>query len=188
MVVARLRDALSEALLELFVAAGRLKSERRKGWVLKLGIDNPESVAEHSFRMALMSMVYSDMRGLDTARVMKMALLHDLPEAIVGDSVPGEISRRRKREGESAAMEKILGGLPAERRGEYESIWSEFLRGRSQEARLVRQLDKLEMAIQAREYEEAGAGPGTGEFMESARAGIQDEDLLALLRLVSKDL
>ena len=71
-------------LARFFVRSGRLKAERRRGWVKKLGLNNPESVADHSYRTALMAMVISDSRGLDTVKAVRLALLHDLPEAIVG--------------------------------------------------------------------------------------------------------
>jgi len=172
--------------LGFFTTAGRLKGELRRGWVLKLGMGNPESVADHTYRTALMAMVYSDLRGLDTGRVLKMALLHDLPEALVGDSVPGERTRRQKLALESGAMRKILGRLPPRQRKEYWAIWIEFSRGESEEARLVRQVDKLEMAVQASEYSAARGGPPAEEFMETARAGVRDDDLLELLGLVSR--
>ena len=172
-------------LLEFFMTAGRLKGERRKGWVVKLGMADPESVADHSYRTALMAMLYSDLRGLDTPKVLKMALMHDLPEALVGDTIPGERTRSQKHDLESAAMKKILAGVPTEVRGEYWRIWFEFSQGRTREAKLVRQVDKLEMAVQAFEYGKGRTPSGTDEFMETARANIRDDDLLDLLRLVT---
>jgi len=174
------------AFLEFFLTAGRLKGERRKGWVVKLGMKDPESVADHSYRTALMAMLYSDLRGLDTLKVLKMALIHDLPEALVGDTIPGERTRRRKQVLEPAAMKKILAGMPPEVRGEYWRIWLEFSQGKTSEAKLVRQVDKLEMAVQAFEYGRGRSAPGTEEFMETARANIRDDDLLALLGLVAR--
>jgi len=60
-------------LTRFFVRAGRLKSEPRRGWVLKLGMEDPESVADHSYRVALMAMVYCDARRLDTEKAMKIS-------------------------------------------------------------------------------------------------------------------
>ena len=110
----------------------------------------------------------------------------DLPEAIVGDSIPGERTKERKLKLESTAMKEILEEMPPAQRREYGMIWEEFNSGESEEALLVREVDKLEMAVQASEYRSAHAGPGTEEFIESARAAIRDPDLLALLRLVSQ--
>ncbi len=179
------RAGTAKEYLGFFKTAGRLKDEPRRGWILKLGVGNPESVADHTCRTALMAMVYSDLRGLDTERVLKMALIHDLPEALVGDSIPGERTRRQKLTLESAAMKKILVVLPPERRKEYWAIWLEFTHGESEEARLVRQVDKLEMAVQASEYSPSRADPTTEEFMKTARASLTDDDLLELLDLVS---
>jgi putative hydrolase of HD superfamily len=115
-----------------------------------------------------------------------MALIHDLPEALVGDTIPGERTRRRKQVLESAAMKKILAGMPPEVRGEYWRTWLEFIQGKTREAKLVRQVDKLEMAVQAFEYGRGRSAPGTEEFMETARVYIRDDDLLALLGLVDQ--
>jgi putative hydrolase of HD superfamily len=173
-------------LLDLFLRAGALKNEPRRGWVLKLGKENPESVADHSYRTAIMAMVYADANGMDTARAVKMALIHDLPEALVGDAAPGEIHAREKRSRETAAMKKILADLPAGLRREYLSIWGEFSRGRTREARLVRQVDKLEMALQAAEYRDSGSGAATAEFFETARGAVVDDYLRGMLEAISE--
>ena len=80
---------------------------------------HPESVADHSYRTALMAMVFSDIRGLDTEKAVKMALLHDLPEALVGDSIPGERTPAEKKRMESAAMRTLLSDLPPRVAKEY---------------------------------------------------------------------
>ena len=114
-----------------------------------------------------------------------MALIHDLPEALVGDLTPGETSVEEKLARETAAMKKILVHLPVGVRREYLGLWDEFSRGASREARLVRQVDKLEMALQAAEYRGAGPGAGTAEFFETARGAISDGSLREMLRVVS---
>lgn len=63
-----------------------------------MGVDNAETVACHMYRVALMAMVLRD-NGLDVARCVQMALVHDLAEAIVGDITPRcGVSRERKRQ------------------------------------------------------------------------------------------
>jgi putative hydrolase of HD superfamily len=76
--------------------------------------------------------------------------------------------------------------MPPEVRGEYWRTWLEFIQGKTREAKLVRQVDKLEMAVQAFEYGRGRSAPGTEEFMETARVYIRDDDLLALLGLVDQ--
>jgi len=172
-------------LIRFFVSAGRLKSEPRRGWVLKLGMQNPESVADHSYRVALMAMVYCDARGLDAEKAMKMALLHDLPEALVGDSIPGERPPKKKRAMEWAAMRSLLKDLPRSVAKEYLSIWREFEDQASPEAELVRQLDKVELAIQAHEYKRDDPVNDVEEFFRSARKGVVDAELIGVIDSVA---
>ncbi|MEM2082519.1 MAG: HD domain-containing protein, partial [Candidatus Bathyarchaeia archaeon] len=79
-----------ESIIELARAVGGMKRLGRAGWMRKLGMREPESVAEHAFRAAFLAMVLSDLRGLDSGRAMRMALLDDLPEVITGDLTPEE--------------------------------------------------------------------------------------------------
>jgi 5'-deoxynucleotidase len=175
----------ARGVLRFIARSGRLKTEKRKGWVKKLGLSDPESVADHSYRTALMAMVISDSRGLDTEKAMRLALLHDLPEAIVGDAMPEERSGRLKTEVETKAMQELLKDLPPTFGRLYRGVWSDFVEGKSEEARLVRQLDKLEMAIQAWEYAHDSGDPSTArEFWATARAFVTDERLLEILRQV----
>lgn len=168
-------------VLRFFMRAGRLKSEPRRGWVLKLGMEKPESVADHSYRVALMAMVYCDVRGLDAEKAIKMALLHDLPEALVGDSIPGERAPAEKRRLEFAGMRKLLKDLPQRVSREYSEVWREFEEGGSPEAKLVKQLDKVEMAIQASEYRRDDPSNDVKEFMRSARKGVDDPELVGVM-------
>ena len=175
----------SRSLMQFFLRSGRLKAEMRRGWVKKLGMEHPESVADHSYRTALMAMVICDVRGLDSGRAMRLALLHDLPESIVGDATPDERSGKGKSDLETRAMREIVKGLPAKVRGLYMRTWREYLEGKTEEARLVRQLDKLEMAVQAWEYSRTLSDPSqTREFWATARRHVSDDDLVSLLKKV----
>jgi putative hydrolase of HD superfamily len=181
----RRKESDARDLVGFFVRSGRLKAERRRGWVKKLGLREPESVADHSYRTALMTMVISDSRGLDTGKAVRLALLHDLPEAIVGDAMPEERSGKLKTAMETKAMQELLKGVSPGVRSLYRDAWQEFVNGRTEEARLVRQLDKLEMAIQAWEYVKDSGNPASArEFWATARAHVTDKGLLELLHQV----
>jgi 5'-deoxynucleotidase len=178
----RRQESEAPGLARFFVRSGRLKAERRRGWVKKLGLRDAESVADHSYRTALMTMVISDSRGLDTLKALRLALLHDLPEAIAGDAMPEERSGKLKTAVETKAMEELLKDVPPDVRPLYRRAWLEFVDGKSPEARLVRQLDKLEMAIQAWEYVRESDDPASArEFWATARAYLTDKRLLELL-------
>lgn len=175
----------SRSLLQFFIMSGRLKGEMRRGWVKKLGMARPESVADHSYRTALITVLFSDSLGLDTGKAVRMAVLHDLPEAIVGDAMPEERSGKTKTDMETKAMDEMLSELPKELAALYRAAWKEFLEGTSAEARLVRQADKLEMAIQAWEYANERGDPSLAkEFWVSAREQVDQGPLLELLSQV----
>ena len=78
-------------LIEFISEVGRLKRLPRTGWV-ESGVPDPESVADHSFRVALLTLVLADLKGLDALKAVRMALIHDLGEAETGDLTP---ARRR---------------------------------------------------------------------------------------------
>ncbi len=152
-------------MIDFLHLAGRLKSIPRTGW-LQAGIDSPETVADHSYRTTLLSMIMADMQGLDTERALRMSLLHDLAEAETGDLTPTQ-KREGHRELETEAMERLLSLLPGRTAEMYLRLWEEYSEAESPEAKLVHQADKLEMVLQALEYEEAGAAPeGLESFWE----------------------
>src|SRR4029077_4261202 len=98
-------------LFDFFYIISELKKTPRKGWKDKIGIVHPESVADHSFSAAVMAMIFSDLQKLDTEKMLKMALLHDVSESITGDLTPEEVSKDNKKEIENQTMNEILSRL-----------------------------------------------------------------------------
>src|SRR5690554_257736 len=95
---------VADSLSIFFQSILRLKSIRRAGWVSKVKIKDPESVADHSFSMCAIAMLLSDVLGFDTRKAMKMVILHDLAESVVGDYMPGDIAVEEKLAQEKKAM------------------------------------------------------------------------------------
>ncbi len=125
-------------LFDFFYIVSELKKVPRKGWKEKVGIKDPESVADHSYGTAVMAMIFSDNAGnLDTERIVKMALLHDLAESITGDFIPGEIQKENKKTVETQAMEEILSKLPPHLLDKYHSLWKEYVDCTSKEVCLT---------------------------------------------------
>ena len=153
------------ALLEEAIG---LKEIVRAGWV-RAGIGTPESVADHSWGMALLAIVLCP-DDLDRERVLALAIVHDLAEVRVGDITPDEMPREVKRERERIAAASLLRAHP-----KLWALWEDYEQARSREAKFVHELDKLEMGLQALRY---GAPE---EFLESARTGITSARLAALL-------
>ncbi|HJR48295.1 MAG TPA: HD domain-containing protein [Nitrososphaeraceae archaeon] len=165
-------------LLSFFESVLRLKSVKRAGWVSKAGISNAESVSDHTYSMCAMGMILSDMLGLDTERVMKMIIIHDLSESIIGDYMPNEITREKKRLEEGKAMSCILYQLPSVARSSYEMIWQEYQANKTRAAKFVHKLDKLEMAVQSIQYMNQGySSKVLLQFFASARSSLGKFDI-----------
>lgn len=136
-----------------------------------------ESVADHSFAVALLTMLEAKRRKLDESAAVEMALIHDLEEAITGDLTPADkrIRGRRRVEAKKQAAEyQLLGVLPHRNRAGYRRLWTDLRMLRTKEARLVHELDRLEMAFQAKSYEKQVGGRKTRAFYESAAREIRD--------------
>jgi putative hydrolase of HD superfamily len=162
-------------LLAFLRLVGKLKQLRRKGWVDR-GVHEPESVADHSFRLALLAwIVGQSVAGADPARMALLALVHDLPEALAGDRTPFDdalaagadrttlfrqpppqdaAATAAKSHAERVALQEMTALLPPSLAEALRSLWEEYEAGATLEAQLVRQLDKLETALQALEYRE----------------------------------
>jgi putative hydrolase of HD superfamily len=117
-----------------------------------------------------------------------MALLHDLAESITGDFTPDEISKSEKEKLENKAVSEILKKLGTKQRAKYWRLWTEYQKNTSKEARLLHQIDKLEMIYQAKLYRAGHDKSQLVPFLESAKSGITDPDLKKILSKLFKDI
>jgi putative hydrolase of HD superfamily len=169
------------AVPELARAIARLKEVPRTGW-LDRGIpwEETESVADHSFGVALLAWLLAPPE-LDRARVVELALLHDLAEAVVGDLTPydrnalqtldpdtrrnwlnqrhirSEEQQAAKQRAEDAAIAELAQTLPEEQSALVQARWAELRERASPEATFVKEMDVLETWLQSRHY--AGRHP-----------------------------
>lgn len=172
-------------LIDFIKDVGKVKKVKRAGWVRE-GVANPESVADHSFRVAVMAMILGEQLGVDTDKLIRMALIHDIAEGVKGDKIVergnkiDNQARQEKNREEIETLREIFSGIPS---GE------EFIQlqagEESQEAKILKQLERLEMAIQALEYEEE-FGKDLTEFFENASLHISHPYLKKLLDTVKR--
>ena len=167
---------------DFFQKVLELKNVPRQGWKEKVGISNPESVAEHSYSTSVMSMIISDLEGLNSEKIIKMALLHDLAESVIGDITPDQITKNEKINKENLAMKQILKNLPNKIAEPYFEIWNEYQENSSQEAKLIHDIDKLEMAFQAKFYQNNGISKEKLQtFFNTAKKKIKNKNLRNIL-------
>ena len=162
-------------MLPVLLELQRLKRLDRTGWVLRGLPPGAESVAAHSYGVALTAMLLADecaARGVrvDVGRVLRIALLHDLQETRTGDmprTVADYYGKEARRAAERAAFDDIMRGAGAARAAEYAALHEDYEERASLEARLVKAADIVDLLAQALMFERAGAR-GLDEFWEGA--------------------
>jgi putative hydrolase of HD superfamily len=173
-------------VLRTLEACSAVKEVSRKGWKKKAKISRPESVADHIYATTLASMMVGDLLSLNTEKMMRMALLHDVCEAVTGDIQPGEMEPSWKEKMETSALAAILRDLPGSVRAKYLAAFKDFNRGTSREAMIVRDLDKLEMVVQASSYERDGVRKDLlDEFWKTANERVKTVEGREMLSLAS---
>ena len=190
-------------MLRFMQLALDLKKVQRQGWIDR-GVPNPESSADHSWSVAFFGWLLAQERDdLNAERIMLMALVHDLPEALAGDATPfdrhraddgtiaadhfraapvydpSESDEKHRRERE--ALAQMTANLPRELGDLLIAIWDEYRANLTREARFVRDLDKLETVLQAEAYLEAHPNIVIDSFRAGADRDIDDPQLRTLL-------
>lgn len=135
---------------------GMLKRAKRSGWWIA-GVKDPETIAEHSFRVGIIGAVLAMMEGADPAKVALMCLFHDTQETRVSD-IP-HIGRRylEAASNEKVTADQLSAAHPAVASG-VQLVVEEYENGSSLEVVVAHDADKLECLVQAVEYREQGCG------------------------------
>lgn len=167
-------------LISFFLKAGEVKRLKQRGLVLR-GIKDPATVGGHSFRTAIMAWALARIgnEGLDTNRLIKISLIHDLVGGYAGDltpyeplvwktdrkdftkmyekwvRVPKEEKERfeeQKQKKEKKALEELVRLLPKALSAEIKNLWAEYDQRLTREGRFVHQVHMLENHLQSLEY------------------------------------
>lgn len=134
------------SIIDFVQAANALKDTLRSGFTAE---GRSESAAEHTWRLALLVIMFSrDMPGIDTERLLKLCVIHDLGEAITGDTpaihqTPGQDRSMREREGMTDLCEKLPGDLA----DEILALWDEYAAAKTPEAVMAKGFDKIETML-----------------------------------------
>jgi len=146
----RKRKKTSPAV-DFFAEAGLLKRVKRSGWWVA-GIKDPESVADHSFRTAVIGYYLAFMEGADLARVMAMALFNDIHEARINDLHKMGHYYIDFKEAEKKVFRDQVSGLDRAVKSSLEKMRADYDQQRSKESLVARDADILECLLQAKEY------------------------------------
>ncbi|NLG35433.1 MAG: HD domain-containing protein [Lentisphaerae bacterium] len=168
-------------IIEVFFEFNHLKSLYRQGW-LRAGIPKAqcESVADHTLGVTLLGLFLADAHfpELDRRKLLRMGLLHDFGEIYAGDIVPGRMTLEEKHALERESVERVFSRLPGG--AEYLAVWEEYEEGRTPEARYMKEIDRLEMGLQASVYEHEGLGD-LSAFLDSTDQALTTPELRDIL-------
>src|SRR3954463_8173972 len=173
-------------ILDFLRAAESLKTATRSGWTTA---GQPESVAEHTWRLCLMALVLRpEFPDVDFARLLKICIVHDLGEAIGGDiPAPEQAKRGASKSGdERRDLIRLVQPLAQAQQLEILDLWDEYEAATSPEARLAKGLDKLETILQHTQ----GQNPPDFDYRFNLGYGRQHTDhhpVLAQLRQLPDD-
>lgn len=181
-------DSVQDTLAFITYSEG-LKRELRNAW---LSDGRQESVAEHSWRTAFMVMVLVPKLGIpiDIAKALKMALIHDLVEIEAGD-IPSihqsDTVLAQKQKDEQAASTYMRAAFVNSGGEEIDALWQEFEEGKTNEARFVRVMDRLEASVQ-KNQQRVDLQKGAPGYQEKVlKLAELDEFLLAFAKQVNRD-
>ena len=201
-----------EELVKFFFEVGKLKKMARRGWVIN-NIKNPESIAEHVFRAALMAwFLGTKKKGLNIERIIKMALIHDLCEIYAGDTTPYDSVlprtkkqreklmktwprfsdsqkkkiKNNKHKKEKKSLEKLIEKIPTDLKKEIRNLWLDYEYGLTPEGRFFHQTDRVENFLQALEYWKRYKKPPQKPWWLWAREFFDDSLLLEFIKDMEK--
>ena len=166
-------------LIDFFIEVGKLKTLKRRGWLMR-DLKDPETVADHAYRVLFLAWIFSKGHNLNSKKVLKLALVHSLsatyidyispydklleakshieaqrryPALVIRASVQvKELIQSKRFKEEKKAVERLVKDLPEVLSKEILGLWLDFQTSSSKEAKFLRAIDKLENLIQAIEY------------------------------------
>ncbi len=143
---------MKKDILHFFEPINLIKHLERKGWVLKGVTGIKDTIASHSLGAASLGWLLSEMEEVDSNKVIKMLLIHDLIMAYIDDLTPADKSYVNKDEIEKKSMEKLMRILPAKIAKEFGELINEYQEQKTKESIVAREADELDTLLQARIY------------------------------------
>lgn len=177
----KLKEKKLKNVLDFISEAGMLKQVQRSGWSV-LGIKNAESVADHSFRCAVIGYVLAHMEGADPYRVFLMTLFNDIHESRIFDLHKMAQRYIDGKAAENRSFSEQIGSLPKAMKDELAGAREEYNRQKTKEGVIARDADVLECLIQAREYQCYGFREAV-KFMKKAPRFLKTKSAKALWKM-----
>lgn len=167
----------SKEILKFFFEMGQLSRVKREGWRL-LGMETPESIADHSLRAAQIGWVLAKLEGYkDPNEVAAMLVFHDIGETRIGDI--HKLANRYITADESTAVREQVSRL-GDAGDDILALWHQIEDKNTEAGIIAKDADLLELAVRAREYIERGYDDAS-EWFEAARQRLKTKSAKTLL-------
>ncbi len=174
----------TSSIINFIAEAGLLKRTRRSGWSV-LGIENAESVADHSFRCAIIGFFLARSEKVSSDKVLLMTLFNDTHEARITDLHKMAQRYIDSEKAEDKAFAEQISSLPGGIKDELAGLHREYRRQKTRESIIARDADILECLIQAKEYRDHGYRAAS-KFMKKAPQFLKTKSAKALWRSAKK--
>ena len=199
--------------LKFLISLFKLKETPRTGWVL-MKVNNPETIADHIFRVCIGNWLLGEQRGLKGEKLIKIVLCHDFCEVYAGDKTPffywDELDRNKpeqeqillkgvrlsakekerrsktKFETEKNSLLKLISLLDDKLKAEIFANWLDFEKKLTPEGKFSKQMDRIETLIQAIEYLGKEKTKGGSSWWELTEEIVEDPFLLDFLKVIQK--
>lgn len=156
-----------EKLDQLFEVINEIKHLEREGWQ-KRDIEKPlDTVASHTLGATINGWILAEKEGLDSEKVVKMLLIHDLIMAHIPDYTPEDEEYASKKQFEEEKLEELYQKAPSEIRPEFKSLIEELRERETAEAQIAKEADKLDTLMQASKYNQETEENMLEEFLET---------------------
>lgn len=202
-----------KSILNFLLKVNKLKITPRTGWILR-GVKNPETIAEHTFRMTIAAWLLGEKKNLNIEKTIKYAFSHDLCEVYAGDVTPffyyinlpkdkekrekilmkwvrlskkeKEKRGKKKYEIERKSLLKLIKLLNPKLKKEILSCWLYYEKGITKEGKFIRPVDKIETLMQAIEYFGSGKDTPVTGWWEETEELVEEPLLKKSLRVIQK--
>ena len=171
-----------QEILKFFFEMGHLSRVKREGWRL-LGIENPESIADHSLRAAQIGWVLAKLEGYPNPNeVAAMLIFHDIGETRIGDI--HKLANRYVTADEEAAVKEQTERL-GDAAKDLRALWDGIENRSTQAGIIAKDADLVELAVRAREYIERGFADAA-EWYEAAKSRVQTKSAKEIIEELPK--
>ena len=178
-------------MIDEYLGVLDLKDVKRTGWEI-YNVQSPETVASHSWSVATLTMIHLP-EELEMEKALKIALIHDIGESEIGD-IPYRSEKDHGREDKEEKEAEAVRNLSESLTNELFGLWKEYEDRESSEAKFVKDMDLIDLCLQALKYESEDRYEGNpeadfeglDEFFETSRDRFNTKKGLELFRKIEE--